>query len=121
MNIKIIRVETMDWREITDDVGGNWPAEMKSLTLDAISPWISHGKNGCDPAQWKVAAFAMRDALALTTLVSKTGARQFTSLVCCAEAPEVVAVSFSDGRLFELNPFLEAGGPLEPELDCVAN
>ena len=110
----------MDWREISSHTGNEWLESMQQLTLEAVAPWVRAKGLAVDCKAWNVASFVMRDGLILITLVENGSARQYTSLICCTEEPEVVAVSFNDGRLGILNPFLEACGPVEEGLDSVA-
>jgi hypothetical protein len=85
------------------------------LVGDAVAPWVA-GKHQ-DPSHWRVQNISFSNQQALVVIAHKKLKSQFTGLICCADEPEVVAVSYSDGNLGMLNPYLDGGCKLERDLD----
>ena len=92
-----------------------------SLVLESVSPWIEKKSLGSKPSDWQVLQITNHNEQLLVTIKQVSGAQQYTALMCCLSAPEVVAVSQTDGMLGLLNPYLDGGLKIEAELDAPGN
>ena len=103
-----------------------------SLVMDAITPWVFHGEvfqgevsqgeavkdiENRNLDNWRIRNVSMKDEQACICVMHVSRNEQYTALVCCLGEPEVVAVSYTDGNLGVLNPYLDSGHKLEADLD----
>ena len=86
------------------------------LVMDEIAPWAT-AENGGERENWRLADITIKDEQARVCVMHKVQREQYTALVCCADLPEVIAVSYTNGNLGMLNPYLDCGHKLEADLD----
>jgi len=108
----------MNGEVITDDA---FQQSLLSLVLESVSPWIEKKSLNSQPSDWQVLQITNNNEQLLVTIKQNSGAQQYMALLCCLSAPEVVAVSQTDGMLGLLNPYLDGGHKIEAELDAPGN
>ena len=95
--------------------------EMFSLVMDTVAPWafaeMTPVQADRERKNWQIRDISLKDDQARVCVMHVTSKNQYTALVCCLSEPEIVAVSFTDGRLGMLNPYLDCGYKLESDLD----
>jgi len=92
------------------------------LILEAVSPWLIenenvYGRTITNQENWSIADITIKDDLARICIMHKVQRGQYTALVCMVDSPEIIAVSYTDGNLGMLNPYLDCGHKLEADLD----
>ncbi len=92
-----------------------------SLVLESVSPWIEEKSCYTQIENWRILQITSHTEQMLVTIKQVSGGQQYTALMCCLSAPEVVAVSQTDGMLEVLNPYLDGGRKIETELDAPGN
>ena len=97
--------------------GRHFHEELFSLVMDAIAPWALSGKGQQGRQNWAVRNITIKDDQAIVCVKHVNSLDQYTALICCLNEPEVIGVSFTEGNLGMLNPYLDCGHKLEADLD----
>lgn len=84
--------------------------------MDAIAPWAC--QNGRTIDDWHVSHFTRHNDQILLGVAHKFGLERYSALICAFDLPEILAVSFTDGTMGLLNPYLDGAGKVEHDLDA---
>jgi len=91
--------------------------ELFWLVMGAVEPWILADRAVGALENWQIRNISQSETQACVCIMHVRRRDQFTALICCLGEPEVVAVSFTNGNLGMLNPYLDCGPKLEHDLD----
>jgi len=95
--------------------------ELFFLVMEAISPWVFpenfFDKQNWELENWRIGDVSMKDEQVLMSVMHVDDHMQYTALICCLGEPEVLAVSYTNGNLGMLNPYMDSGHKLETDLD----
>lgn len=89
-----------------------------SLVMDAIAPWALADREHQNREDWCVRNISQNGDQYCVCVMHIREGEQYTALVCNMDELEVIAVSYTDGNLSMLNPYLDGGHKLGLDLDA---
>lgn len=107
----------MDKMKQKADCNSRFQKEMFSLVMDAVMPWAFAQSQNRGAENWQIADISQYEDQTRVCIIHVTSLDQYTALVCCHDEPEVIAVSYTNGNLGVLNPYIDSGHKLEADLD----